>query len=113
MSTIRTAGTYINPQTFLTGAKFQTTDGATSTSADSPASAASAGADLTLSCPDYAAELVLVTDFDAKISEDSSFTGYDLLQASTRIRFGVGNMDKVYIRGDSGNVWVFYHWVMV
>lgn len=113
MATNRSSGTYINPQTFLVGATFQTTDGASSTSADSPASAASAGSDLTLVCPDYAAELVVVCDAATYVSEDGTFGSYYLLMANTEYRFGIGAMDKLFFRGQTADSNVWYRWVVV
>lgn len=110
LGTSRTAGTYVNlSHTFQIAPLLVTTDGASSTSANSPVSALTA-TQKTLNMPDHAARLILIPTTDVRISESATQASYAVLQSGEQYTLDVGGLDNLYIKADSaaGNLSYMY-----
>ena len=104
----RTPGGYVNPQFFLISSNFLTITAAGS----SPASVQTS-VTRTLTCPDYAAELVITSAETCKISEVSDMSSYSLLLADTEHVLGIGGADSIYLRMVSTAGYIWYRWILV
>lgn len=98
----------------MTGDGFQTQD-ATGTPQTSPLTVPAQSSSITtITIPTSAAEMVMVSDVNLRISEESTVADrYFVLPAAYVLAVSVANRDVIYLAGDSAEATVSFYFVLV